>query len=524
VLNKFHIAQFIDLSGVNTKITGGNKIFGAADQPPAIIAFYPAQKDENTSQNLVKHISIKPNRFFNSFRIIVIEKYDVKRVLQKYFMESEGGHDWLWKVLLHGNILDFQFIRRLKEDYETFGELVEKYDLRHMRGLQPKFKESKKNVDTTDYWDWDYLEINTRKEFQPFCLTPTVKWKQKLEELINKGTIIEEGDIGRLPDIHFFKGKKLLVKRGGQAGHNFRFVAAFSENDILFSDSVCSVKQAPTASYTPKIDYLLKTLVGLINSKLCTYFLLCTSSSLGIDRTRTDIEEFFALPVILENHIAELTAKIQNSYHKLYAHGSQLLDTDEARNKIDAAQQELERIIFESYQINEQEEALIDYAINVAIPVVKREEGKKTRHPNIFKPLSVNNKPDNDYLTQYARVFLDHFGRRFNTDEKYFAVDIYVSHEFIGIHFRLTKKSDVQERICIKAAPNVMNLIGNLGVTQITKDLYVQQDMRGFNKGSFYIIKPNERKCWHKAIAFADLSEFVHEFVKAEIRQRQQVS
>ena len=524
VLNKFCIEQVIDLSGVNTKITGGKKIFETAEQPPAIITYYPVQNGEIPAQNLVKHISIKPNRFFTTFRIIVIEKYDVKRVLQKYFMESEGGYDWLWKVLLHGNLLDFQFIRRLKEDYETFEELIKRYNLRHMRGLRPKFKNSGKNIDTTDYWDWDYLEIKTRKEFQPFCLMPTVTWKRKLEELIHEGTISEEGKIGRLPDIHFFKGKKLLVKRGGQAGHNFRFVAAFSEQDILFSDSVYSVKQAPETPYTPKIERLLKTLVGLINSKLCTYFLLCTSSSLGIDRTRSDIEEFSALPVVLENHIAEFTTKIQNRYQKLYAHSSSnLLDIYE-KDRIDAAQQELERIIFESYQINEQEEALIDYAIHVAIPVVKREAGKKTRHSKIFQPLSVNKKPDSDYLMQYARVFVDHFGRRFNTDEEYFVGDIYVSHEFIGIHFRLTRKSDVQERISMKAAPDLMNLIANLGITQTTKDLYVQQDMRGFNKGSFYIIKPNERKCWHKAVAFADLSEFIHEFVKAEIRQRQKVS
>ncbi len=103
-------------------------------------------------------------------------------------------------------------------------------------------------------------------------------------------------------------------------------------------------------------------------------------------------------------------------------------------------------------------------------------------------------------------------------------MDVYVSSEFIGVHFRVTQKSEVKERICIETAPNIMDMIGNLGISNISKDLYIQQDMRGFNKGSFYIIKPNERKCWHKAIAFADLSEFIHEFVKAEIRQRQKVS
>lgn len=36
----------------------------------------------------------------------------------------------------------------------------------------------------------------------------------------------------------------------------------------------------------------------------------------------------------------------------------------------------------------------------------------------------------------------------------------------------------------------------------------MQKDVRGFERDGFYIIKPNEKKLWHKAIAYLDTEEF----------------
>ena len=43
---------------------------------------------------------------------MVIEKYDIKEVTQTNFIEE----DWIWKVLVYGNILDYYFVKRLKEN------------------------------------------------------------------------------------------------------------------------------------------------------------------------------------------------------------------------------------------------------------------------------------------------------------------------------------------------------------------------------------------------------------------------
>ena len=195
----------------------------------------------------------------------------------------------------------------------------------------------------------------------------------------------------------------------------------------------------------------------------------------------------------------------------------------ELRNETEALKEEIENIIMDKYEISEQERALIDYAVNVSIPVFKRQARQENRSLSIFKALSLNSEEDRDYLREYAGVFVNHFGERFNDEEKYFVVDVHLTSSFIGFHFKITKRPDTNERIIFvkdEGVEEMVNTIGELGYHKLSKDLYIRQDIRGFNRTSFYVIKPNQRKSWHKAVAYADLSEFIESLVKAEIKKK----
>ncbi len=525
-LNKFHIAQVLELSSVNNKIVGGNQIFESARQSVAVISYYPAENHEDTSKNVIRHITVRPNRFFNYFKTIVIEKHDVKKVLQKHFIESKGGHDWLWKVLLHGNFLDFLFLKRLKdkENFKTLGQIMETHHLIRKGGLKLKDShiESGKRKSTKSIEEWDYLEVDFKKEFQPFQVCPTQTWRQKAESLARKKGIYEDWKVAQLPNIYFFEGKKLLFKKGLKAAENFQGVAAFSYKNIVFTSTVCSVKPDIGRELTEEAENFLKIMVGLINSRFFTYFLLSTGTSLGVDRTRADFDEFLAFPVVLNENIGQKVIEIQNLYQELNE-----LQLPGKKNtltkKIRSMEEEIEKTIIEIYGISDREKALIDYAIDVAIPVLKREEARKGRDTGIFNPLDFNSQDDKHYLTEYADVFIDHFGQIFNDDKKYFVVDVHVTHSFIGVHFKISPKPDTGQRILFiedTGIEKMIDIIGELGYHQLSRDLYVRQDIRGFNKTSFYVIKANQRKSWHKAAAYADLSEFIESLFKAEIERK----
>ena len=67
-----------------------------------------------------------------------------------------------------------------------------------------------------------------------------------------------------------------------------------------------------------------------------------------------------------------------------------------------------------------------------------------------------------------------------------------------------------------KENENLLKKIASLGTEKITENLFIQKDIRGFEKNGFYIIKPNEKKLWHKAIAYLDVDEFMDAILRVE--------
>ncbi len=491
-LNKFHVEQIVELSPVNNKLRGGNHVFDNARQPAAIITFRPEITDNPTSENILQHITVKPNRFFLYYKTIVIEKHDVKNIKQEYFMENKNGHDWLWKVLVHGNALDIHFIKRLKDTFISAREYFDELGFETNGGL--KKADGTNKYDTTHIINYDYLDAMS--EFKPFLLAPKLKWKDQIQ---NEN--IKEGKVGYLPDERFFKGKKLLLKKGlvlqpDKSEHYFGAVTAFSDKNICFSSTVCSIVPKSESNFA---DTFLPTLSGLFNSRLFTYFLLNTSSSAGIERTRIHFKEFFSFPVALNDKIGELANSITNMPEE---YGSSNFSKTKAA---------IEKVIQDSYQINDIELSLIDYSINVSIPILLRDEDSA-----IFKKLELAKESDKKNINSYANIVKGYFDKRFQKIGKQIEHEVVYTDYFIRINFH-TIIGIAKEREIRKTKDDDLEiLLGDLGVYEVCRDLYFQQDVRGFTGSSFYIIKPNERKLWHTAVAHLDALEIHAEITKAE--------
>ena len=66
-----------------------------------------------------------------------------------------------------------------------------------------------------------------------------------------------------------------------------------------------------------------------------------------------------------------------------------------------------------------------------------------------------------------------------------------------------------------KSDIKLLEKVASFGFEEITEKLFIQKDIRGFEKDGFYIIKPNEKKLWHKAIAYLDVDEIMDAILKA---------
>ena len=113
-------------------------------------------------------------------------------------------------------------------------------------------------------------------------------------------------------------------------------------------------------------------------------------------------------------------------------------------------------------------------------------------------------------------MYIDYFARSFNRNEKRFIVEVHYSSQIIGLFFKVIDQDLFsKEIITVDTNTNLITLVTKLSTQHITDQLFVQKDIRGFEKDFFYIFKPNEKRLWHKAIAHLDVNEFDDAILKA---------
>lgn len=500
-LSNYKIIQFFDLFGVQNKVAGGHQIFENAKQPAAICLYEIGSNLNNT--NNIQHIVARANKFFNYFKTILIEKNDVKSVSQEMFIK----HDWLWKTLLYGNSLDFFFINRLLEDFKLPDASKKNklefdgLEFEYHGGYKAKDDGVKNKKDTTPYHDFRYLEVDGKKDLIPFRAESNTNFIDKLNEDFLKKRINEDLKVAQLPEEKFLTGKRLLLKKGIEIDKecNYKAVSAFTEKNYIFSSTIASIipKKGTDINESEKFFYVLS---AIINSNLFIYLSLMKSSSFGADRNRVNFEEFFEIPIAIDDDLLKISKKLHQEDDPFKQNDKNLLDS----------------YISKAYNISEQEQSIIDYAIDVSIPIMRR-VGRLKNNSRQYLFKSIKSSTIN-YLKDYAKIFYDHFSKRFNSQNRYFYIDAYIEKDYIALNFIISSEREEWFSPDYNSNLNdIINKIGNLGFNSITKDLFYQQDVRGFNTDSFYIIKPNEVKNWHKALAYIDLNDFIDALTKAEL-------
>jgi hypothetical protein len=113
-------------------------------------------------------------------------------------------------------------------------------------------------------------------------------------------------------------------------------------------------------------------------------------------------------------------------------------------------------------------------------------------------------------------------------DDEFMQVEVYPLNYFIALNFVfLDSKPDKSiiypekkdEKEVLKRLANNLSIEKITNTQDPTKNLFVQKDIKGFESNSFYIIKPNEFKCWHRAMAWYDIAEFKEAIQKAELNR-----
>jgi len=255
--------------------------------------------------------------------------------------------------------------------------------------------------------------------------------------------------------------------------------------------------------------YKLKAISGLFNSSLFAFYMVSIGSSVGIEREQTHDDEKFDFPYNSSPKLVDLVSSIEKAAKQKHEAELQLSEEYvEAEKKYNQHLAEIDKEIYGIYQISSQEKALIDFAHEISIPLIKRRDKQR-----IFGELNLQTIEHKEYLLSYAKIFIEHFNNIYNSDGLYFEVEVWHSYYMIGMLFKVIHSpSEVEEQIIWKQDTETQKLLKRfsaISISQQSNELFIQKDIKGFEEEAFYVIKPNEYKNWHRALAYLDLSEFI---------------
>lgn len=473
--NNFKVNHILELSSVR------RDIFINADVPVSII-FYEKSTKEEIANNVIKYISMKPSIYFKKLKILILTKQDFKRISQSKLLEN----DYLWKILLYGSYLDFNFIKRIQsKEYTTIQNLEDEKQLIKYQGF--KRKDGNKRIDTTKLKDFDFIDTSpTKKDLKPFYISNNLtKFTYDSVGYIKR----EDGDF-----TNFFQPPILLFTGG--LSKELKQNSAICYKNATFTSSVVALKHL-----TNDIN-VLKTINGLFYSTFFSYYLLQTASSTGVRQEECDDYEKLSVPYIENKRIVSLVSKIEELKKEHFdTKSSNILNYERDLNTLI---DELDKTVLEAFELNEQEYALIDYANNVVIPWVIQKEYKIP-----FKELSFKD----EILQDYINIFLNHYSKIYDQNNMYFQANVLWDDYAIGIYFKVLNEKP-NEIITWKKEKNIQNFLKISGNFTL-ENLFIQKDIKGFDKDGFYVVKPNEYKNWHKAIGYLDFYEFNDAILKA---------
>lgn len=476
-LNHFLVRQVVELSSVRHQIFNNSNDSAVA---PATILFYKKENDiEKLRENIVKHISLKPNIFFEAFKLMVIEKYDIKDIAQKFFIDE----DWMWKVLVYGNILDYYFIKRLKDNYSTIGKVIS--DKSKFVFGQGVMEGGGDENDFSEFLGYKYIN-SSKKDVRQYYIKYSDIWTNPIVHR-NRNPLLFDKNI-------------LLITEG--INNKFRAISAVNYEKAVFKSSLTGIR----AYQTNDVD-VLKSISSIINSSFFSYYIIATGSSAGIEREQTHDEEKWSVPFNKSEELIDKFHSVEKLSKEYYT--VDMID-DFLKNQLEDSIENLNAEVINLFEPSNQEKDLIDYTNTVTIPLLK---GKGIEKNKVISKI----KYKADILKKYCGIFIEHFGKRFNSDGHYFEVEVLWSDYLIMTKFKIVSEPSKEKDLIKWSKLDDKELIINLtklGFENLSDSLFLQKDIKGFEEDYFYIAKPNQYKSWHSALAHLDLSEFINELHK----------
>lgn len=461
----YHINSIINFSAFR------HILFEKSVGPASAIYYTPQKPKENIP---ILYCSLKPLNTIEDRIQFLIHSTDIAHLSKSEVIEN----DVVWKVAMWGSPRDYELIKKLNSSsFQTFDEKCTENNWTHGEGVTVG---NKKN-DASEYLGKPFVDASKLNRFlvdesilPPFEIP-------KLENLRNKTKAI-------------FKGPHILLKQSPKAGE-IGLRAALLNKDAIFKHSLIGI------SGSMKDRDLLSAYCILLNSSIILYYALMTSRRWLVERDELEKDEImkFPIPTKIPEHLISfnLLQKLASSQNW---------------------EQELNSLANKLYNLTEEEQILIDDAINYTLEAF-RLRAKSKAFESTFDKDSDDENILLAYMSVVQRTLQNSFGSKFEPV-------IFQQQSSINplplravalqlMENELSSNPEIKIIQSDEALDQALNKIDQYLLHQRLPNLFIQRNVRAYIKKTIYIIKPDQRIYWTRSNALRDADEIYTDIMKA---------
>lgn len=482
----------------------GGQLFGDATGPISIV-FYQKEQPENSSDKIMYYA---PKTFIKSNIIdgLSIDFTDLKYLTRE---ECQKPDTKIWKIAMWGGMNDWELIKRLNlSNFNSVKQYLNKTNINSGVGFQlltqkkdkPKYSQA---LTELDYLDTDFIKKYFTPDSEFGSVTKAIKTQKAIKfhkEFYNVNDITEIEQLTvfrRLGDFDAFINPHIVVKKG------------LEDNNVCASyiDKQCSFRDGVYGFYTNENIEDLYILLSYFNSKLSSYYLFMTISSYGIEREQIMKNEYLSIPINLNEKqslkIKEATREVLTKIKsKIFLQND--FENQELENYIDTS---INKIIYESFNLDEHERALIKDGIAYNIDLFHKQE----------KSLALN-PVSKDLPREYAQTITSELNQFLDGQDIFVNATVYNINRVTPLMIIKLSHEQVKKNVTVSeesVEAELKELDKGLWEKKAT-NIYFRKKLNYKKGDDIYIIRPNQRRFWSQSMAIEDAQELILEILNGE--------
>ncbi|MCR6639607.1 MAG: SAM-dependent methyltransferase [Sporocytophaga sp.] len=450
-------------------------LFDKAKQGAALLIYQKRTNlDIPTNESIIYCIP-KTKLSIQNRKTIAIDASEIKYIPLYEVIKTNSN---IFKIAMFGGFRDLKFISKLKS-IPSIDELVET----EFKGGGLHIKEQNKPFGNSPLQDNLFIPED---KIEQYSIS-----QKGLNVLGNRHLLYRKNNK------KIFTSPVILLNEGTK---NANYCASLVEFDCVFLKSVYG--------FTIKSKSLKyhKALTTALNSSLASYYFFLISSSWGIERNRVLNTEAISFPALTEKFSTEtinLLAICFDKIKKIISSESLEMNYSE---KFDKIQSEIDEIIYSELKITKEEKALVDNALNYSIVLHNNYKKSKAEQP-------ISSKKE---LQEYAQFYISVLNKYFKNTNFNIWIEIYNNayqeDDLVCIKVNFTNKNQG----IIFSDEDISDILKSINseiYADNTESIYYRKVIKYEIKNAFYLIKPNQKRFWTKALALNDADSLLIELL-----------